>query len=169
MNFIKPLLFLGMACALQAMNMHWQIDWQSQSNLLSSSYISKKLIPKLIKFDGILKKKIGALDSEIQVNFMILMGISALMSVMMVMTAHTCYLSCKQKVDKVVPKTQPNISRLPVIQNQHVPVVTSTSQNKELELQTTPTTQNWIGCPYKSWISKCKNMSKYEFKNLNSW
>ena len=81
---------------------------------------------------------------------MILMGISALMSVMMVMTAHTCYLSCKQKVDEVVPKTQPNISRLPVIQNQHVPVVTSTSQNKELELQTTPTTQNWIGCPYKS-------------------
>ena len=149
MNFTKLMFFLGMACALQAMNMHWQIDWQSQSSLLSSSYISKKLIPKLIKFDGILKKKIGALDSEIQVNFQILMGISALMGIIFVMAAHTCYLSCKQKIDEVVQKTQPSVSRLPVIQNQHMPVAASTSKNKELELQTVPTTQNWIGCPYK--------------------
>ena len=69
--------FLGMACALQTMNLHWQIDWQSQSNLLRGSYVSKELITRPAKLDGILKKKIGALDSEIQVIFMILMGISA--------------------------------------------------------------------------------------------
>ena len=80
------MVLLRMACVLQAMNLHWQIYWQSQSNLL--------------------KKKIGALDSEIQVNFMILMGISALMGVILVMAAHTCYLSCKQKIDKVVPTTE---------------------------------------------------------------
>ena len=84
-NFTKLLFFIGMACALQAMNLHWQ----SQSNLLSGSYVSKDIIPRLAKLDGILKKKIGALDSEIQVNFMILMGISALMGVILVMAAHT--------------------------------------------------------------------------------
>ena len=132
MNFTKLMLLFGMACALQAMNLHWQIDSWSQSNLISGSYVSKDFILRLVKLDGILTKKIGALDSEIQVNFMILMGISALMGVILVMAAHTCYLSCKQKIDKVVPKNQPNISRLPVIENQHVPVVASTFQNKML-------------------------------------
>ena len=65
MNFTKLVAFLGMVCTLQAMNQHWQIDWQSQFNLLSGSYVSKELILRLVKLDGILKKKIGALDSEI--------------------------------------------------------------------------------------------------------
>ena len=86
----KTLLLLGMACELQGINLHWQIDWQSQSNLLSGSYVSKELIPRLVKLDGILKERIGALDSKIQVNFIILMGISALMGVILVMAAYTC-------------------------------------------------------------------------------
>ena len=65
MNFTKLMFFLGMACALQMMNLHWQIDWQSQSSLLRGSYVSKELITRPAKLDGILKKKIGALDSEI--------------------------------------------------------------------------------------------------------
>ena len=61
--FTKLVAFFGMVCTLQAMNIHWQIDWQSDSSLLSGSYVSKELIPRLVKLDGILKKKIGELDS----------------------------------------------------------------------------------------------------------
>ena len=142
---------------MHSSTIHWLIDWTSDTNFLSGNYVSKELIPRLIKLDNILKKKIGALDSEIQVNFMILMAITALMGMILVMAAHTYYLSCKQKIDTVVT-TKPNVSRLPgireqhlpVIREQHVPVITSNSQNNDIELKTAPTTKNWIGCQYKS-------------------
>ena len=120
--FIKILLFLTLVCSLHSSTIHWLIDWTSDTNFLSGNYVSKELIPRLIKLDNILKKKIGALDSEIQVNFMILMAITALMGMILVMAAHTCYLSCKQKIDTVV-RTKLNVSRLPVIKEQHVPVI----------------------------------------------
>ena len=87
--FMRSVVILGLICSLQAMNIHWQIDWQSDTNLPSGNYVLKELIPRLIKLDGILKKKIGALDSEIQVNLMILMGISVLMGIILVIAAHT--------------------------------------------------------------------------------
>ena len=76
--------------------------------------MSKELIPRLIKLDNILKTKINVLDTEIDTNFLIFMIITGLMGIILVMVAHTCYLSCKQKIDTVVP-TKPNISRIPVI------------------------------------------------------
>ena len=94
----------------------------SRHHFLSCNYASKELIPRLIKLDNILKQKIGALDSEIQVNFMILMAITAARGMILVMAAHTCYLSCKQKVDNVV-RTKPNVNMLPVIKEQHIPVI----------------------------------------------
>ena len=54
---------------------------------------------------------------------MILMGINALMGIVLVMAAHTCYLSRKQKIDAVVPTTKPNVSQLPIIREQHLPVI----------------------------------------------
>ena len=155
--FIRFWLFLGLVCSLHSSAIHWSIDWTRNTNLLSGNYVSKELIPRLIKLDSLLKKKIGALDSEIQVNFMILMGIAVFMGIILVMAAHTCYLSCKQKIDTVVP-TKPNVSRLPVIREQHlpvireqhVPVIAATSQNNDIELKTAPTTKCWIGCQYKS-------------------
>ena len=70
------------------------------------------------------------------------------------------YLSSKKKIDEVVPKTQPNVSRLPVIQNQHVPVTARTSQTKELELQTVPTTQK---------MRKCEKVLLLSFEQMIAW
>ena len=150
-------MFLTLVCSLHSSAIHWSIDWTSDTNLLSGNYLSKELIPRLIKLDTILKKKIGALDAEMQANFMILMGITVLMGVILVMAAHTCYLSCKKRIDTVVT-TKPNVSRLPVIREQHLPVIREqhqpvigpNSQNNDMELKTTPTTKNWIGCQYRS-------------------
>ena len=130
-------LFRTLVCSLHRSAIHWLIDWTSDTNFLSGNYVSKELISRLVKLDNILKKKIGVLDSEIETNFMILMAITAVMGIILVMAAHTCYLSCKQKIDTVVP-TKPNVSRipvirerhLPVIREKHVPVITSNSQNK---------------------------------------
>ena len=70
----KILLFVTLVCSLHSSAIHWSIDMTSDTNFLSGNYLSKELIPRLIKLDTILKKKIGALDAEIQANFMILMG-----------------------------------------------------------------------------------------------
>ena len=110
----KILLLFSLVCSLQASAIHWSIDWTSDTNFLSGNYLSKELIPRLIKLDTILQKRIGALDAEIQSKFMILMGITSLMAVILVMAAPSCYLSCKKRVDRVIT-TKPNVSRLPVI------------------------------------------------------
>ena len=84
--------------------------------------MSKELIPRLIKLDNILKTKINVLDSEIDTNFLIFMIITGLMGIILVMVAHTCYLSCKQKIDTVVPPN-PNVSRMPLIRDHHLPII----------------------------------------------
>ena len=73
----KLMLISSLICSLQASAIHWSINWTSDTNFL--------------------QKKIGALDAEIQTNFMILMGITSLMAIILVMAAHTCYLACKKK------------------------------------------------------------------------
>ena len=45
---------LGML-TLEASTMKWSIDWDSQSNLLSGSYLSKDLLRRIVKLDGILQ------------------------------------------------------------------------------------------------------------------
>ena len=155
--FIRIWLFLTLVLSLNGSAIHWSTDWTIDTNLLSGNYVSKEFIPRLIKLDNILKNKITALDSEIETNFLILMIITALMGIILAMAAHTCYLSCKQKTDTVVP-TKPNVSRIPVIREQHlpvireqqVPVIASNSQNNDIELKVAPTIKNWIGCQYKS-------------------
>ena len=155
--FIRIWLFLTLVLSLNGSAIHWSTDWTMDKNLLSGNYVSKELIPRLIKLDNILKNKITALDSEIETNFLILMIITALMGIILAMAAHTCYLSCKQKIDTVV-LTKPNVSRipvireqnLPVIREQQVPVIASNSQNNDIELKVAPTIKNLIGCQYKS-------------------
>ena len=89
------------------------------------------------------------------------------MAVILVMAAPSCYLSCKKRVDTVI-RTKPNVSRLPVIREQHLPVIREPvirepvireqhqpaiapiPQNNDIEMKTTPTTKNWIGCQYRS-------------------
>ena len=158
---------VSLVCSLQMSAIHWSINWISDMNFLSGNYLSKELISRLIKLDTILQKKIGKLDAEIQSNFMILMGITSLMALILVMAAHICYLSCKKRIDTLVT-TKPNVSRLPVIREQHLPVIrepvirepvireqhqpaiAQIPKNNDIEQKTTPTTKNWIGCQYRS-------------------
>ena len=103
---------------VQASTMKWSIDWNSDSNLLSGSYLSKELLQRIIKLDAILQQKITQLDDEINTNFHILMAITSLMSVVLVMVLNNCYRACKEKVDTAI---KPDVSRVPVLQDQNVP------------------------------------------------
>ena len=118
----KLILIASLMCSLQGSAVHWSIDWTSDTNFLSGNYLSRELVQRLIKLDSILKQKIGALDDEIQTNFKILMAITSLMAVIQVMAAHTCYLACKKRVDKEI-SAKPNVSRMPVIREQHLPAI----------------------------------------------
>ena len=51
---------------LEASTMKWSIDWDSQSNLLSGSYLSKDLLRRIVKLDNILQQRIIKLDEEIE-------------------------------------------------------------------------------------------------------
>ena len=95
-------------------------------------------------------------ENEIETNFLILMIITALMGNILMMATHTCYLSCKKKIHTVVP-TKPNVSRIPMIREHHLPVfreqapaIMPNSQKTNIELKAAPMMKNWIGCEYKS-------------------
>ena len=154
--FSKIWWLLSLVLSLEGSAIHWSIDWTSDTKLLSGNYVSKELIPRLIKLDNILKTKINALDSEIDTHFLIFMIITRLMGIILVMAAHTWYLNYKQKIDTVVP-TKPNVSRIPVIREHHlpvireqVPIIAPNSQKNYIELKAAPTMKNWICCEYKS-------------------
>ena len=50
------------------------------------------------------------------------MAITSSMAVILVMAAHTCYLACKKRVDTAIT-AKPNVSRMPVIREQHLPAI----------------------------------------------
>jgi len=87
---------------LEAFTMKWSIDWDSQSNLLSGSYLSKDLLRRIVKLDGILQQRIMRLDEEIALNFHILLAITSLMSIVLVLVISNCYRACKQRVDTAI-------------------------------------------------------------------
>ena len=76
---------------VQGSSLKWSIDWDSQSNLLSGSYLSKDLLRRIIKLDNILQQRIIKLESEITVNFHILLGITSLMGIVLVLVASNFY------------------------------------------------------------------------------
>ena len=71
-------------------SLHWQINWSSQENLVGGSYLSKQLIPRIMKLDAIMKQRLTALDQEINKNLTILMTVSAVMSGIMLTVIHSC-------------------------------------------------------------------------------
>ena len=152
--FIKILINLTMVVFLQASSIHWSIDWNSQTNLVSGSYLSKELMPRLMKLDNIHKTRISVLDAEVDQNFLILMIITGLMVIILALAAHTCYLSCKQKINNVVPPKR-SVSRIPVIRESHlpvikeqVPVIAPKIKKNKIEMKAVPPTTIWIGCEY---------------------
>ena len=153
--------------------MKWSIDWTSDSNFLSGNYLSRELLQRIIKLDSILQQKITQLDDEIDTNFQILMVITSLMSIVLVMVLNNCYRACKEKVDTAI---KPDVSRVPVIQDQNLPArheqhivdlrhqmirqplmretpKAATAPQKNIEKQTyleikTPLHENFVQCQY---------------------
>ena len=102
MLFTKLVVTALWLLTVQASTMKWSIDWNSDSNLLSGSYLSKDLLRRIVKLDGILQQRISKLDDEITINFHILMAITSLMSVVLVLVISNCYRACKEKVDTAI-------------------------------------------------------------------
>ena len=84
MLFTRMMITLFMLNLTMGASVHWSIDWSNSNNLISGSYASKNLIPRLSKLDGILKKRVLELEEEIDLNFTILMIITSMMAVVLV-------------------------------------------------------------------------------------
>ena len=110
------------------------------------------------------------------------MAITSLMSVIMVMAMHTCYLACKKRVDTAII-AKPDISRMPVIQDQNLttireqhivglrgqmirppilrenpkaasaPIQKNNDKDNYIEMKT-PVSENWVQCQY-NWLLCC--------------
>ena len=56
------------------------------------------------------------LEEEIGLNFSILMTITGMMGIVLAMTIHACYASCKAKIDSALPPPiEPTVSRHPLV------------------------------------------------------
>ena len=122
-TLIKLLLLTYFMEPLMGSELHWQIDWLAESNSYGT-YATKQVLPRLQKLDAILQSKVKQLEEEIQINFQILMSITAMMTIILAMSLHACYVACKTRLDSALPQTiEPNVSRLPLVR----PVENSTT------------------------------------------
>ena len=114
-KLIKLLLVTYLLEPLMGSELHWQIDWLSESNSYGT-YATKQVLPRLQKLDAILQSRVKQLEEEIQLNFQILMSITAMMTIILAMSLHACYMACKTRIDSALPQTiEPNVSRLPLV------------------------------------------------------
>ena len=122
-TLIKLLLLTYLMEPLMGSELHWQIDWLSESNSYGT-YATKQVLPRLQKLDAILQSRVKQLEEEIQLNFQILMTITAMMTIILAMSVHGCYMACKTRIDSALPQTiEPTVSRLPLVR----PVENSTT------------------------------------------
>ena len=122
-TLIKLLLLTYFMEPLMGSELHWQIDWLSESNSYGT-YATKQVLPRLQKLDAILQSRVKQLEEEIQLNFQILMSITAMMTIILAMSLHACYMACKTRIDSALPQTiEPTVSRLPLVR----PVENSTT------------------------------------------
>jgi len=108
--------------SVEPSTMKWSIDWNSDSNLLSGSYLSKDLLRRIVKLDGILQQRISKLDDEITINFHILMAITSLMCVVLVLVISNCYRACKEKVDTAI-KPEGRAQQHQIVPTRHEQIV----------------------------------------------
>ena len=122
-TLIKILLLTYFMEPMMGSELHWQIDWLSESNSYGT-YATKQVLPRLQKLDAILQSRVKQLEEEIQLNFQILMSITAMMTIILAMSLHACYMACKTRIDSALPQTiEPTVSRLPLVR----PVENSTT------------------------------------------
>ena len=111
----KLLIFTCLVKTSLGAALHWEIDWLSSTNTYGT-YATKELLPRLQKLDGILQNRVAKLEEEIGLNFSILMSITGMMGIVLAMTIHACYASCKAKIDSALPPPiEPTVSRLPLV------------------------------------------------------
>ena len=114
-TLIKLLLLTYFMEPMMGSELHWQIDWLSESNSYGT-YATKQVLPRLQKLDAILQSRVKQLEEEIQLNFQILMSITAMMTIILAMSLHACYMACKTRIDSALPQTiEPTVSRLPLV------------------------------------------------------
>ena len=114
-TLIKILLLTYFMEPMMGSELHWQIDWLSESNSYGT-YATKQVLPRLQKLDAILQSRVKQLEEEIQLNFQILMSITAMMTIILAMSLHACYMACKTRIDSALPQTiEPTVSRLPLV------------------------------------------------------
>ena len=137
-------------------SVHWTIDWSNSNNLISGSYASKNLIPRLAKLDGILKKRVLKLEEEIDLNFTILIIITSMMAVVLVMTVHACYIACKKRADDALLIAKPVASRVPIVRPNieaprpaEIPRPVEIPRPLELEIKNQISPPTWVDAPYK--------------------
>ena len=123
-KLIKLLLVTYLMESLMCSELHWQINWLDESNSYGT-YATKQVLPRLQKLDAILQSKVKQLEEEIRINFQILMGITSMMTIILAMSLHACYMACKTRLDSALPPQtiEPNVSRLPLVR----PVENSTT------------------------------------------
>ena len=114
-TLIKLLLLTYFMEPLMGSELHWQIDWLSESNSYGT-YATKQVLPRLQKLDAILQSRVKQLEEEIQLNFQILMSITAMMTIILAMSLHAFYVACKTRIDSALPQPiEPTVSRLPLV------------------------------------------------------
>ena len=150
-KLIKLLLVTYLMEPLMGSELHWQIDWLSESNSYGT-YATKQVLPRLQKLDAILQSRVKQLEEEIQLNFQILMTITAMMTIILAMSVHGCYMACKTRIDSALPQTiEPTVSRLPLVR----PVENSTTiemKPLDVDLDLKP---KWVERP----IYQCRSKS----------
>ena len=125
-------------------SLHWEIDWLNAENSYGT-YVTKNLLPRLAKLDGILQQRVSRLEDEIDLNFALLMTITSMMGVVLIMTLHACYASCKQRMDTALPPPiKPVASRVPLVRS--TPDAPPAIEIQPIEMDIKPT---WVDRPYK--------------------
>ena len=130
--------------------LHWEIDCLSSGNSYGT-YATKELLPRLAKLDGILQNRVAKLEDEIGLNFSILMSITGMMGIVLAMTLHACYASCKQRMDTALPPPiKPVASRVPLVRpaTENPPPIEIKPLEMDMDLKPT-----WVERP----IYKCRS------------
>ena len=151
---IKLLIIACVARTSLSAALHWEIDWLSSGNSYGT-YATKELLPRLQKLDGILQNRVAKLEEEIGLNFSILMSITGMMGIVLAMTIHACYASCKQRMDSALPPpVKPTVSRLRLVRPAEN---TSPIEIKPLEMDM-DLKPKWVERP----IYKCRSLIWYK-------
>ena len=107
-----------------------------------------EMLPEDCPVMGIVQQRVTELEDEIDLNFAILMTITSMMCIVLIMTLHAGYISCKQRVDSALTTPiKPVASCVPIVRL--TPDAPPAIEIQPIEMDIKPT---WVERPYK-----CRN------------